>query len=94
MNVRLDYVTFLLKRDCCGTKFPDIAFNCVMETVISNSTKYTGNYASFFLHRIFTFCKRTKWTKMSEKNMKILGKNAQFSEKKAIKMPSNLFWNC
>ena len=60
MNVLLDYITFLLKRDCCRTNFPDIAFICVMETVISISTKYFGIYASFFLRRIFTFCKRTK----------------------------------
>ena len=32
--------------------------------------------------------------KCLKKNMKISGKNAKFSEKKAIKMPSNLFWNC
>ena len=40
MNVSLDYITFLLKCDCCGTNFPDIAFICVMETVINYSSKH------------------------------------------------------
>ena len=39
MNVLLDYITFLLKRDCCETNFPDIAYICVMETVIYISNK-------------------------------------------------------
>ena len=48
MNVLLDYITFLLERDCCETNFPDIAFICVMETVIYISSKSMEIIAASF----------------------------------------------
>ena len=60
MNVLLDYITLLLKRDCCGTSFPNVAFIRVMEEVISNSNNIYGSNLTFFLHRIFTFSKMKK----------------------------------